>query len=46
MLKLIRARLHMIAKRREDRLVFDLQTAVAESFGYLSAHGAARVARR
>ena len=34
MLKLIRARLHMIAGRREDRLVFDLQTAVAESFGY------------
>ncbi|MCE9661622.1 MAG: [protein-PII] uridylyltransferase [Burkholderiales bacterium] len=38
-LKLIRARLHMIAGRREDRLVFDLQTAVAESFGYKSAHG-------
>jgi [protein-PII] uridylyltransferase len=37
-LKLIRARLHVIAGRREDRLVFDLQTAVAESFGYLSAH--------
>ena len=33
-LKLIRARLHLVAKRREDRLVFDLQTAVAESFGY------------
>ena len=33
-LKLIRARLHLIARRREDRLVFDLQTAVAESFGY------------
>jgi len=33
-LKLIRARLHLIAGRREDRLVFDLQTAVAESFGY------------
>ena len=32
-LKLIRARLHMVARRREDRLVFDLQTAVAESFG-------------
>jgi [protein-PII] uridylyltransferase len=38
-LKLIRARLHMIAGRREDRLVFDLQTAVAESFGYMAAHG-------
>ena len=33
-LKLIRARLHLIAGRREDRLVFDLQTAVADSFGY------------
>jgi [protein-PII] uridylyltransferase len=32
-LKMIRARLHAIAGRREDRLVFDLQTAVAESFG-------------
>ena len=35
-LKLIRARLHCVAGRREDRLVFDLQTAVAESFGYQS----------
>jgi [protein-PII] uridylyltransferase len=35
-LKLIRARLHAIAARREDRLVFDLQTAVADSFGYKS----------
>jgi [protein-PII] uridylyltransferase len=34
LLRLIRARLHMVAGRREDRLVFDLQTAVAESFGY------------
>ncbi len=34
LLNLIRARLHVIAHRREDRLVFDLQTAVAESFGY------------
>ncbi|HSI53176.1 MAG TPA: [protein-PII] uridylyltransferase [Ramlibacter sp.] len=34
LLSLIRARLHVIADRREDRLVFDLQTAVAESFGY------------
>ena len=33
-LKLIRCRLHLVAGRREDRLVFDLQTAVAESFGY------------
>ena len=36
LLSLIRARLHVIANRREDRLVFDLQTAVAESFGYVS----------
>ncbi len=34
LLKLIRARLHQIAGRREDRLVFDLQSAVAETFGY------------
>ena len=33
---LIRARLHVAAGRHEDRLVFDLQTAVAESFGYRS----------
>ncbi len=39
LLKLIRARLHVIAGRREDRLVFDLQTAVAESFGYQSTPG-------
>ncbi len=39
LLKLIRARLHMIAGRREDRLVFDLQTAAAESFGYHGTHG-------
>jgi [protein-PII] uridylyltransferase len=39
LLKLIRARLHMIAGRREDRLVFDLQTAVADSLGLASAKG-------
>ncbi|HET6788031.1 MAG TPA: nucleotidyltransferase domain-containing protein, partial [Aquabacterium sp.] len=38
-LKLIRARLHQLAGRREDRLVFDLQTAVAESFGYQPTKG-------
>ncbi len=32
-LKLIRAHLHRVAGRREDRLVFDLQTVVAEAFG-------------
>jgi [protein-PII] uridylyltransferase len=37
-LTVIRARLHAVAGRREDRLVFDLQTAVAESFGYTSDH--------
>lgn len=36
LLSLVRARLHATAGRREDRLVFDLQTAVAESFGYRS----------
>lgn len=39
LLRLIRARLHMVAGRREDRLVFDLQTAVAESFGYQATAG-------
>lgn len=34
LLSMIRARLHVVANRREDRLVFDLQNAVAESFGY------------
>ena len=33
LLSLIRARLHTLAQRREDRLVFDLQTALAASFG-------------
>ncbi len=36
LLSLIRARLHIISERREDRLVFDLQTAVAKSFGYMA----------
>jgi [protein-PII] uridylyltransferase len=34
MLSLVRARLHIAANRREDRLVFDLQHLVATSFGY------------
>lgn len=34
LLKTIRARLHIIARRRQDVLVFDLQTTLAESFGY------------
>jgi [protein-PII] uridylyltransferase len=44
-LKLIRARLHAVAGRREDRLVFDLQTAVAESFGYRATNGPQSVQR-
>ncbi len=35
-LLLIRARLHAVAGRHEDRLGFDLQTAVAEIFSYRS----------
>ncbi|MGL5002803.1 MAG: HD domain-containing protein, partial [Casimicrobium sp.] len=31
--KFLRARLHMLAKRREDRLAFELQAALAESLG-------------
>jgi [protein-PII] uridylyltransferase len=34
LLRLVRARLHLLAGRREDRLVFDLQSSVAASFGY------------
>jgi len=34
LLRLIRARLHLLARRREDRLVFDLQNSVAQSFAY------------
>ena len=30
----IRIRLHIHSKRREDRLVFDVQTAIAETFGF------------
>ena len=45
LLFLVRARLHMIAKRREDRLVFDLQTPVAEAFGYTAPAKARAVVR-
>ena len=38
----IRARLHLLARRREDRLIFDLQNAVAESFGYRNSDGGGR----
>ncbi len=38
-LRVIRAMLHTLAGRREDRLVFDLQTALAEAFGYKATKG-------
>ncbi|MGB9107312.1 MAG: [protein-PII] uridylyltransferase, partial [Telluria sp.] len=41
----IRIRLHLQTKRREDRLVFDVQTAIAETFG-LSSTGHGLEARR
>ncbi|ELX09122.1 uridylyltransferase GlnD [Janthinobacterium sp. HH01] len=41
----IRVRLHLHAKRREDRLVFDVQTAIAESLG-LTATGSGVHMRR
>ncbi len=34
-LQQLRIRLHRVAGRREDRLVFDLQTALAEQFGFV-----------
>jgi [protein-PII] uridylyltransferase len=46
LLSLIRARLHLLAQRREDRLIFDLQTAVAESFGFTAQSGAAAAGAR
>ena len=45
-LRLIRARLHLIAQRREDRLVFDLQTAVAKTFGFGAAAPGTALATR
>lgn len=33
-LKDIRIRLHLLTKRREDRLIFDVQTQIAESLGF------------
>ena len=39
MLCLIRARLHTVAGRHEDRLVFDLQAAVAQTFGLSDVQG-------
>jgi len=38
-LKTLRTQLHLVAKRRQDVLVFDLQTQLAESFGLESEPG-------
>lgn len=38
-LKRIRYQLHVISGRREDRLVFDIQTQMAESLGYKATPG-------
>ncbi|MFZ8955024.1 MAG: HD domain-containing protein, partial [Burkholderiaceae bacterium] len=49
LLCLIRARLHIITKRREDRLIFDVQTPLAEAFGFKAVvpeSGQARGAQR
>ena len=32
----IRIRLHLHARRREDRLIFDVQSAIAETFGFVT----------
>ena len=41
----LRIRLHYLAGRREDRLVFDVQTALAMQLGYTTARIAARAKR-
>ena len=38
-IKFLRARLHLLARRREDRLVFELQNAMAEALGVTAAGG-------
>ena len=38
-IKFLRARLHLLAHRREDRLVFELQNALAEALGMNAAAG-------
>ena len=35
-LQMLRIRLHFMAKRREDRLIFDLQNALAEDLGFVN----------
>ena len=39
LLQTMRTQLHLVAKRRQDVLVFDLQTQLAESFGLTSENG-------
>ena len=46
LISLIRARLHMVAKRREDRLIFDLQSSLADVFGLKAEGEDTRHARR
>jgi len=46
LLSLVRWRLHYIAQRREDRLVFDLQTSVSQDLGLAPPAGEQRHARR
>lgn len=46
LLNLVRARVHMAARRREDRLVFDVQSTVADMFGLKATGDEARKARR
>ncbi len=36
LLQHLRIRLHLLAKRREDRLIFDFQNALAEQLGYVN----------
>ena len=38
-IKFLRARLHLLARRREDRLVFELQNSLAEALGITAAAG-------
>ena len=38
-IKFLRARLHLLAHRREDRLVFELQNSLAEALGITAAAG-------
>ena len=45
LLNLIRTRLHLVAKRREDRLIFDFQAQVASDLGLASVADEAKNAR-